>query len=388
MAGMFYSIEEVAQKLNKTEDQVSELVQSGRLREFRDGSNVLFKINEVEALLADTSVMGSQESAPEAKAEDSADDDFLSIAEPADDEDDISLVAEPELEDDSLELDEELEDDLDSLEPGDESGSLELDDEPVSLEPDDGSDSAGLEDTSGSLGLGDASGSLGLGDESALGDESGSLAGLTEADTAMGQDGVNVLGETDSYELSDDTLAETQAAIDEASLEEIEGDVNLDTFGSGSGLLDLSLQADDTSLGGILDEIYTPEGEDGDAKNEGSAVEVAAEAEQMMAEETLNGRAGMMAYAEPEPDAMSNALGIMLLLPIAAVIYTIAVALAASGGTLLKIVESIQGIIWYIVGGMAVASIVIAGIGSAAGGPKKPKAPKKKKTKKKKADDA
>jgi hypothetical protein len=47
----------------------------------------------------------------------------------------------------------------------------------------------------------------------------------------------------------------------EASLEEIEDDVSLDSFGSGSGLLDLSLQADDTSLGGILDEIYTPEGE-------------------------------------------------------------------------------------------------------------------------------
>ncbi len=47
----------------------------------------------------------------------------------------------------------------------------------------------------------------------------------------------------------------------EASLEEIEKDASLDTFGSGSGLLDLSLQADDTSLGGILDEIYTPGGE-------------------------------------------------------------------------------------------------------------------------------
>lgn len=42
-------------------------------------------------------------------------------------------------------------------------------------------------------------------------------------------------------------------------LEEIEEDVNLDSFGSGSGLLDLSLQADDTSLGGIIDEIYTSE---------------------------------------------------------------------------------------------------------------------------------
>ena len=42
--------------------------------------------------------------------------------------------------------------------------------------------------------------------------------------------------------------------------------MNLDTFGSVSGLLDLSLQADDTSLGGILDEIYTPGGGEGKAR--------------------------------------------------------------------------------------------------------------------------
>lgn len=37
------------------------------------------------------------------------------------------------------------------------------------------------------------------------------------------------------------------------------GDSCLDSFGSGSGLLDLSLQLDDTSLGGIFDEIYPPD---------------------------------------------------------------------------------------------------------------------------------
>jgi len=41
--------------------------------------------------------------------------------------------------------------------------------------------------------------------------------------------------------------------------DEIESDVNLDSFGSGSGLLDLSWHNDDTSLGGLLDEIYTNE---------------------------------------------------------------------------------------------------------------------------------
>ena len=90
---------------------------------------------------------------------------------------------------------------------------------------------------------------------------------LTSADTALTGEGINVLGETDrDYPVTDDTMGETAGTMGttgttpEASLEEIEEDVNLDSFGSGSGLLDLSLQADDTSLGGILDEIYTTEG--------------------------------------------------------------------------------------------------------------------------------
>ena len=49
--------------------------------------------------------------------------------------------------------------------------------------------------------------------------------------------------------------------------------MNLDSFGSGSGLLDLSLQADDTSLGGILDEIYTTEDEGAEPAEAGTVEE-------------------------------------------------------------------------------------------------------------------
>src|SRR4030042_1508020 len=51
MAGMFYSLREAAEKLNLNEDQLKEFVQEGKLREFRDGPNLLFKIDEVEALI-------------------------------------------------------------------------------------------------------------------------------------------------------------------------------------------------------------------------------------------------------------------------------------------------------------------------------------------------
>ena len=77
---------------------------------------------------------------------------------------------------------------------------------------------------------------------------------LQDADTALTGENISVLGESDEYNLKNDKQLNTPVP-----LENIEEDINLDSFGSGSGLLDLSLQADDTTLGGILDEIYTSE---------------------------------------------------------------------------------------------------------------------------------
>jgi len=288
------------------------------LREFRDGPNLLFKTDEVEALMSDTSVIGPKE--PPAGTE----------------EDEISLAAEPT--------------------------------------------------------EGPAAG--------------GELAG--EETTAMAAEGINVLGETDSeYQIADDTMGETKAATDEVSLEkdmlaetkatsdeglleEVDEDVSLDSFGSGSGLLDLSLQADDTSLGGILDEIYTPEGEEGKEAAEASAVEVAAEAEEILSEESAMPRPSLetpaivQAYVEPEPDILSNALGIMLFLPLVVIIYTAIVAVAGFNNVMPVILEKAQGIIWYIMIGVAVAAGLIIGAAFmvSSGGVKAEKKPKVKKEKK------
>ncbi|MHC4125695.1 MAG: hypothetical protein ACYSRR_04480, partial [Planctomycetota bacterium] len=279
MTGMFYSLKETVQKLNKNEDQLKELVKTGRLREFRDGENLLFKISEVDSLLSDTDISLSQD-APDSSA---------TSLEPDEDEDEIQFA--PQLDDDAAE---------------------------------------------------------------------GTDLELTQADTDVTSEGINVLGESDSdYQLADDALAETQAASEEASLAKIEEDVNLDTFGSGSGLLDLSLQADDTSLGGILDEIYTPEGENGKPAPEASVMEVAAEAEHIVSEEEAqNGQiaAVAMAYAEPEPDLASNTLGMLLFLPLLTVVYTTIITLTAFNSIKPLILTSIQGIIWYI----TIAATVLA----------------------------
>jgi len=305
MAGMFYSLQEVAAKLNKTEEEVKEIIRQGRLREFRDGPNLLFKVDEVEALMSDTSIAASRKASAKAKQ----------VTE----EDEISLA--PESSEDSAE---------------------------------------GGADT-----------------------------------TATAGKGIDVLGEADGdYKLADDTLSETKivpdegslddtlgatkAASGEASLEEIEGDVNLDTFGSGSGLLDLSLQADDTSLGGILDEIYTPEGEEGKEgkeRAEASAVEVAAEAEQLIPDEGLaepepgpGSAVIIQAYAEPAPDVISNAFGIMLFLPLLAIVYTTIVAVAGFNNMMPAILTAIQGLIWYIVIGAVLAAGLIVGVAFMLGG--------------------
>ena len=213
---------------------------------------------------------------------------------------------------------------------------------------------------------------------------------LSAADTAIAGSGIDVLDETGSRAQStDDTVIEAKDTTSETSLKEIEEDVNLDSFGSGSGLLDLSLQADDTSLGGILDEIYAPEaGEEQPPAEAGSAVEVAAEAEQILPAEELAApepvpmvSAIAQAYAEPEPDTVSNTLGILLFLPLLAIVYTAIVAVTGFSDIMPAIRQKIQGFIWYIAGGAVVASVLIVVSAFMLGG-KGAKPAKKKKAKK------
>ena len=64
MAGMFYSLKEAAAKLKKTQKELKQIVKDGKLREFRDGPSLLFKVEEVEALMTATGIMGLEE-APE-----------------------------------------------------------------------------------------------------------------------------------------------------------------------------------------------------------------------------------------------------------------------------------------------------------------------------------
>ncbi len=65
MAGIFYTLEEAAEKLKMAEDEVTKLIKEDKLREFRIGSDMLLKAEEVEAIVAEKGV----EIEPEVQAE-------------------------------------------------------------------------------------------------------------------------------------------------------------------------------------------------------------------------------------------------------------------------------------------------------------------------------
>lgn len=409
MAGMFYSLQEALDKLNMTEKEIKQVVADGRLREFRDGANLLFKVEEVEALVPQAGDEALEEALEPVELE-------------AEDLEPVAMEAE------DLEPAEREDVELDAMQPEDsEPAILEPEDlEPEEAEPAD----AGLSDFDIDA-LGDTAGEIpdldelesevaeaGTGapapadkasetDEILLAPETGAEipSDLTDADTAITSLGTNVLGETGGdYDITDDTMAETSVPMGsgpEVPLEEIEEDVNLDSFGSGSGLLDLSLQADDTSLGGILDEIYTADDEGAEPVEAGveavPETDMVAEVDDMgggddLGAATLAAPAPALAGAmiEAPPDAQSNMLGILLFLPLVIVIYTTVVAVSGVRGVMPSILESIQGLIWYIMGGAAALTAVVAiaafmFTGERDTSARKARPPKAKKVKKEKA---
>ncbi|MHC4327531.1 MAG: helix-turn-helix domain-containing protein [Planctomycetota bacterium] len=400
MAGMFYSLQEAAEKLNKTEEELKQIVQEGKLREFRDGPNLLFKVEEVEALMSEAGA-GTLEEIPEPEVLE-AEDLGLEVVEPETPEPE---ALEPEaLDTAALEPEppkaELTEPEVPELEVSEPEGSavdmselealevpeLEVSDQaPEILEP-----QAPAPSETDEILLASETGSQGIPSD------------LTDADTAITSMGTNVLGETGGdYDITDDTMAETAiptgTAGPEVPLEEIEEDVNLDSFGSGSGLLDLSLQADDTSLGGILDEIYTSE-DDVAEPAEGvpdSAAGMAVEAEEMIVEEDIAAveaapQAAALArpFIEAAPDAQSNTLGMLLFLPLLIVIYTTVVAVSGLREVMPSILESIQGLIWFIMGGAVALTVVVAAAAFMIGGDRDETAKKQKKAKKPKEKKA
>ena len=187
MAKMFYSLPEAAQKLGKSEDDVRQMAQNGEITEFRDGDNLIFKVDQIDLLAGDDDPGGTS--------------------------------------------------DGDSMIP--------------------------LADT----GLGGSGTGMGLADSSAPG--------------ASGTGGISIF-DADEVEEADPG-AVTQITDLQGSGEALDA-VSLESFGSGSGLMDLTRDAgDDTAagMGGVLDDIYSSPDAAGETVGETGLFEGAASAAEL-----------------------------------------------------------------------------------------------------------
>lgn len=170
MAKMFYTTDEAAAKLGVSADQLKQYVTENKLREFRDGARVMFKVDQVDRLAADAK----------------------------------------------------------GASKGGSVGGIGLSDSGIELAP---MDSGGHDGIS-------------LADSQAT-------RGPAKEDTAAGKGGSGKMmfdtGELKPVDASAQT--QIQPAVDDQ--------LSLEGVGSGSGLLDLTRESDDTSLGAeLLDEIY------------------------------------------------------------------------------------------------------------------------------------
>jgi len=226
MAKMFYSAKEAAEKLGKSENDLKDLVRAGKLREFRDAGTVNYKVGDVDMLAkGGGNVSGS--------------------AKPA--------AGKPS------------------------AGKSEAVKPPASGKPaaKSGVAKSAAASKSGSSALGSASQSGEVLLEPA--DDSGvdlvpsssdvmSLEGVDAEDTSIGakaaqrkKEGSSAIPSVGMNVFDDDELDEHVDPLAQTAVSDVAG-LGLEGVGSGSGILDLTRESDDTSLGAeLLEEIYTGE---------------------------------------------------------------------------------------------------------------------------------
>ena len=252
MAKMFYSMDEVCAKLGKTPDEVSKMVSSGQIQEFRDRDRLMFKAEQIDMLAGD-----------------------------------------------------------------EDSGEVKLD----------------LETGAGLSGSG-----LSLEDESSIGlADSREGTGISVFDTDHGLD------ESEQTQVGD---------VDE--------ELTLDAVGSGSGLLDLTRESDDTSLGAaLLEEVYSGEENIEMPANASGLFDAAPDAPV-----TAGGVAVAMPVLIETYDGAGSGLGIGLMVGalVALICLAIIVIVGVSGGTA-QLATTFAGNIMLWAGGLLGITIVLGLVG-------------------------
>jgi hypothetical protein len=211
MAKMFYTMDETKAALGKSEDQIKELAHEGRLREFRDGARIMFKADQVETLKSE----------------------LASGGEPLE------------------------------LSDGDSDSMISLSDESPS--PAGSGAGLGLADTSlGGTKTGSSTGGAAKpADDTALASDlglSGSISGMPSSGKAASSLGLSGSSHASRSGIDVFQTDETEKVDPSAATSIAPGinpdQISIESVGSGSGLLDLTRESDDTSLGAeLMDEI-------------------------------------------------------------------------------------------------------------------------------------
>ncbi|MCZ6834874.1 MAG: hypothetical protein O7G85_03795 [Planctomycetota bacterium] len=208
----------------------------------------------------------------------------------------------------------------------------------------------GLEDTSGVSGSG-----LDLADESVIG-----LADSREAT------GISVF-DTDHSGEGDDIAGDTQVGGTQVGVEAVEDELSLEAIGSGSGLLDLTRESDDTSLGAeLLEEVYSGDTASDIAANASGLFEAAGADtadEAVPVEGGVAAMASMPMIAEVY-DGSGSGLGVGMMIGslIALVCVAIIIIVSIMGSTPM-LTGLIADKLWIWVGGIFGATVVFGLIG-------------------------
>jgi hypothetical protein len=201
MAKMFYTLEETKAALGRNEEGIKQLSREGRLREFRDGPRLMFKADQVDSLKADMAGGGAE----------------------------ISLAPDAET-------------------PAEKSGSsmgLSAGDTRGGGEAVGGTGAGITPPKPGGSGLMDLGGTA-AGSSISLGAPAG---GTSAGAAAQGtRAGITIFDVDEAHKVD----PSAQTAISGGGTSE---QLSLENVGSGSGLLDLTRESDDTSLGAVFDDL-------------------------------------------------------------------------------------------------------------------------------------
>jgi excisionase family DNA binding protein len=304
MATDYLTLEEVCETLSKSPDEVKAMVADGRLSEVRDGGKVFFKKSEVDQIAAkEGSSIVDLALTDEIDAQETNESFASALSSLADSSSNTGLLDEPPPAEQGAEAPAEIEFPQAAAGGSGDLAEINIEELPEEL-PAASQEGAAAIDLVGSdldlMSTGEAPAAAPEGSDAAipdLGMSGSSILGLESEEPAApapakeqakpSKVGISVFDD-DELPLAADPMGETQISA---------GVPELESVGSGSGLLDLTRESDDTSLGAELLDVISPS-EASETATEGEVVEVP-EAADTVEESSSEGSA----VAEPAEEA-------------------------------------------------------------------------------------